>query len=990
MSEPNFKENGGKSRRAVCTVVSCNYWAYARVFASTLRRQHPAIDVFVLLVDRPSDPVCAEEELFTTVCVEELDNLPDPVHLFFKYNVLELNTAVKPYFFDYLFRRFGVETLIYCDPDVAFFAPLDKAWARLEEASCVLTPHITKPYGDRAWPGELQVNQAGIFNLGFIGLSRSPETARLLDWWKGKLYDGCFMDIASGMHVDQKWMNFVPLYFNRSEILKDPDYNIAYWNLHYTGAQLSFKEGRLMSGDRPAVFFHFSGFDYFDKEVISRHQNRFNFRDFPALRPLFEYYRRELSVAGHERFSALPYAFGRLDNGWPVSDLLRRLYRGFDTGGLAGNPFNTEDPHGFWRYAMEPCPASLGRRSVSRILDLVYSLRPDLRAVFPEPYGKDNEGLLDWARKNALAEYGHPLCPASETGRKEYSLRKFFRVKRRVYGLRISTFMDKFRRAAANPRLLRLRYLLRPAGQSGPHFGVNLFVFSSMADNGPRFLEGCLLKAGVPFRVITLDEDPRPAIDPYYAFHVIVVKDWEEWLRCAPRISGCRGSNYTILYLVEERCDAPIPDGLPPFDEIWTRGNSLYEQLVPSGRVPVVHARIGAGLSEKLPGRSSEEYAAAWIPGRLRRLFRATDRARARADAPALCEKALCFFAAGLRKLAHRSGAFCGFIRNYLIVRKLRRRLRSKSSGRPLVAVSRIEHLGDIVAVEPILRHLRTRHPDACLVYFIRPQYREIIEQHPCVDEICEVKCVTEWNWLSHTALFDHVYDLHFDDLRCLACNLPLRKKQSFSMVRMDNYFDFGSLLTAFCLTAGLPALEERPVAYIPDEVRRRIDRLMLPEKFVAIHPIPNEKVKEWDTRKWVELYDLLQKETGRLPVVELGLAPLSLDRRPSGWMSLAGKLSILEAAEVIRRAALFVGVDSGPAHLAVAQRTPSVVLLGRLHDFYDHLPYSIDPSLAGNRLRIVRSSYQTSTIPVREVYAACREMLRPPAPSEIFAASHD
>lgn len=85
--------------QAVCTVISKNYLARARVFAKTLALYHPGLPVFVCLADRVDGFFNASAEPFEIIPVTELDNIPDAHHFFFKYNTLELNTAVKPFFF---------------------------------------------------------------------------------------------------------------------------------------------------------------------------------------------------------------------------------------------------------------------------------------------------------------------------------------------------------------------------------------------------------------------------------------------------------------------------------------------------------------------------------------------------------------------------------------------------------------------------------------------------------------------------------------------------------------------------------------------------------------------------------------------------------------------------------------------------------------------------------------------------------------------------
>ncbi len=60
-----------------------------------------------------------------------------------------------------------------------------------------------------------------------------------------------------------------------------------------------------------------------------------------------------------------------------------------------------------------------------------------------------------------------------------------------------------------------------------------------------------------------------------------------------------------------------------------------------------------------------------------------------------------------------------------------------------------------------------------------------------------------------------------------------------------------------------------------------------------------------------------------------IGNAPGSAPRRAAPIVSLAGELNLIELREVIRRAALYVGPDSGPMHIAATTHTPIVALFG-------------------------------------------------------------
>ena len=125
---------------------------------------------------------------------------------------------------------------------------------------------------------------------------------------------------------------------------------------------------------------------------------------------------------------------------------------------------------------------------------------------------------------------------------------------------------------------------------------------------------------------------------------------------------------------------------------------------------------------------------------------------------------------------------------------------------------------------------------------------------------------------------------------------------------------------------------------FIPPAVVGRVDRLGLPERFVAVHALSNEEARNWQPAKWRELVARLIDEQG-LAVVEVGLRPVASDAR-AGYVDLCGRTTVVETAEVLRRAQLFIGVDSGPAHLANGVGVPGVVLLGHFRGFTRYVPY--------------------------------------------------
>lgn len=391
-------------RYAVCTIASKNYLGMVRVLAESIRRSNPGTPVYVLLVDRVENKFDPANEPYHLVIVDELDNIPNASHVFFKYDPIELNTAVKPYFLEYLFRKFGVEKICFFDPDIMVFAGLENIWKLMESHSMVVTPHITAPYQDELHPNELEINLAGVFNLGFIGLANTPTSAEFLTWWQTRLYDYCYMDPANGMHVDQNWVNFAPVMFADVFILRDPAYNIAYWNLHERGRRLRFENDRLFIDHRPASFYHFSGLDPDQIDMISRHQNRFTLADFPNLRPLFAYYRDLLRHSEYAMIKKWSYAFGQFDNGVRIPPLARVLYGrlGREQVRSFGDPFATKGPHTFFGWLNQPEQA--GQPALTHLQMEIHHARLDLQKAFPNPAGADWEAYTGWLIANA-AQY---------------------------------------------------------------------------------------------------------------------------------------------------------------------------------------------------------------------------------------------------------------------------------------------------------------------------------------------------------------------------------------------------------------------------------------------------------------------------------------------------------------------------------------------------------------------------------------------------------
>jgi glycosyltransferase involved in cell wall biosynthesis len=389
------------SDTCIFTIVSNNYLHYANSLFESLRLHCPQADLILGLCDQESsENACANAD--DIVSISELD-IPGLSTFIYQYSILELNTAIKPYLAEQLMAR-GYRKVIYFDPDICVYQPLDGMLELLDQHNVLLTPHLTDLLDDGKWPTELSILQAGSYNLGFIALRTGEETRKLLTWWQTKLYKECVVDLPRNLFVDQKWMDLAPSLFEGVFINRDPSWNLAYWNLNHRQLTQQPDASFSVSG-QPLTFFHFSGFAL-DANTLSKHQNRFDkgAKGSP-LRELCNRYEQGLIRNGLERFAKLPYAFQLFADGTPVPDSARRLIR--TDKALAGidlfDPAQCQQMHDLLN---RPITSHRGGLPLSALALSLWASRSDLRDAFPAVESVDSQRFAEWVLDTAAREAG--------------------------------------------------------------------------------------------------------------------------------------------------------------------------------------------------------------------------------------------------------------------------------------------------------------------------------------------------------------------------------------------------------------------------------------------------------------------------------------------------------------------------------------------------------------------------------------------------------
>jgi hypothetical protein len=365
----------------VFTSVTANYLPKAAALAHSVKRVHPEATFHLVLSDElPACPSATTSAFDTIINIRDLpiENLSSWI---FRHRVVELCTAVKGTAFQFIASQHGAERIYYFDPDILVTNRLDALEQALDRNTILLTPHLTAPEEDlqAILDNEHCCLRHGVYNLGFLAVRMAGQGRQFIDWWADRLRRYCYDDVPAGLFTDQRWVDLAPAFFDDIAILRDPEYNVATWNLSHRRATGRVPYELKING-RPLVFYHFSGFDSGAQKVML---TRYGAQS-PVLFDLRDWYIARCEELGQSELAGIPCVYGSFDNGQRISDAHRLVYRRSpDLIEAFPDPFDTSNPRrSYCRwYARHGAVASVDGRS-DRPGQLMRQL---IKAHAPEP-----------------------------------------------------------------------------------------------------------------------------------------------------------------------------------------------------------------------------------------------------------------------------------------------------------------------------------------------------------------------------------------------------------------------------------------------------------------------------------------------------------------------------------------------------------------------------------------------------------------------------
>lgn len=244
------------------------------------------------------------------------------------------------------------------------------------------------------------------------------------------------------------------------------------------------------------------------------------------------------------------------------------------------------------------------------------------------------------------------------------------------------------------------------------------------------------------------------------------------------------------------------------------------------------------------------------------------------------------------------------------------------------VAVVRLRSLGDCVLTTPALTLFKQARPDLQIGVAVEKRFAAVFENIPAVARILAPRWQAARSWKPALCLNLHggtrsqwITALSGAKWRAGFAHHSMTFAYNFKIPRAQQILGINRVVhTAEHLASAFFALGV-PITDVPRAELSAADS-PIPGRYAVLHPFASAPEKQWPLERFSEVARYLELWN----IAPVFLVPPDQDAsRFSAHHVFQGTLRDVKA--VLSRAAVFIGNDSGPAHIAAAFGVPSVVL---------------------------------------------------------------
>lgn len=249
--------------------------------------------------------------------------------------------------------------------------------------------------------------------------------------------------------------------------------------------------------------------------------------------------------------------------------------------------------------------------------------------------------------------------------------------------------------------------------------------------------------------------------------------------------------------------------------------------------------------------------------------------------------------------------------------------------SRKELLVIKLLTLGDAVLVTPTLKAIREKYPSHRITLVTCKGWKDVFEGNPYIDELAVTIDHPKSSFRPSHYFYDEITTQYIDkkewdqviQLNCLSFAVEYKRTGI-------HFRDF------YAEIAGVyPLKDTKYFIPITDDHRKTIDKILqqfeIGKKLICIHTNGGWTLKNWSENRWIEFAEKIY-ELYHSKVILVGGKGETINS--PYIINLADKLSIKELVALFERADLFVGLDSGPMHIASAANTPIIAMFSVTH----------------------------------------------------------
>ena len=390
-------------------VVSCiasNFLPFARVLGDSLREQHPAARLSVLVVDAPAGDGGDEPfELLTPLSIGCDD--AELARRALAYDTQGLVSSFKPRALGFAIGE-GDEPALFLDADVLVCGDLGPLADAARRRGVLLSPHTSSPIAHRRGGGGAEETflRAGAYNGGFVGAAGATGAA-FCAWWDERCARDCVRDAGRRLLLSQTWLDLAPALFGAA-VTRDRGVNVSGHNLHGRDIVAS-GAGWTIDGDA-LRFFHFTSFDPARPDRLGScvEDSWCDVDGRPGVAALVRDYASRLRERGWTAGGPAP-RFTTLPEGTPITPAMRRAYLDGLVASERGDgelppPNPLADGHSAAFLSWLATPAGPSHPSLTRYLLATHRVRADLHRLWPLVPGPHAEPYLAWCAADLASQ----------------------------------------------------------------------------------------------------------------------------------------------------------------------------------------------------------------------------------------------------------------------------------------------------------------------------------------------------------------------------------------------------------------------------------------------------------------------------------------------------------------------------------------------------------------------------------------------------------